>query len=205
MSSASYHSNIPNRPWAAHTGMRAIEKCPDWKCPCCMNRCGDHTAQELAACLCTERARIVWPTCGKPDEAHLDDEYSTCMAKKPVLKKSEPSFVKMPSDLKPFAISNIPKALNNPCESRCQCYIEPENVTHGVFAHHRSAGARLAAPEPLETFAMPTDQGVRLDNHQSASPIEQTRPQHQTPASRVRQQLGFQFVFLIDGQLLSQK
>jgi hypothetical protein len=60
-------------------------------------------------------------------------------------------------------------------------------------------------PEPFETLAMPTDQSVRLDDHQSVSPIEHTRSQHQTPASRGRQQLGFQFAFLLESQLLSQK
>lgn len=36
----------------------AVERVPDWKCPDCMNRCGDHTAEELAACLRIERDKI---------------------------------------------------------------------------------------------------------------------------------------------------
>jgi hypothetical protein len=52
---------------------------------------------------------------------------------------------------------------------------------------------------------MPTDQGVWLHDHQSASSIEHTSPQHQTPASRVRQHLVSPFVFLVESQLLSQK
>lgn len=70
--------------------MRAVEKGRDLKCPYCMNRCGDHTVEELVACLHTERARTVCPTCGKLDEDHLDDEYNECFRTRPVLKKAQP-------------------------------------------------------------------------------------------------------------------
>ena len=73
---------------------RAVERVPDWKCPYCMNRCGDLTAEELAACLRIERDRVVCPTCRKLDEVHLDDEYQKCMRTRPVLKKATVSYLK---------------------------------------------------------------------------------------------------------------
>jgi hypothetical protein len=52
---------------------------------------------------------------------------------------------------------------------------------------------------------MPTDPGVRLDNHPEGFSTRTDETTTRAPASRVRQWLGFQLVFLIEGQLLSQK
>ena len=72
----------------------AVTKVGHWKCPYCMNPCGDHTAEELAACLRIERDRESCPTCGKLDENHLDDEYNACMRDRPELKKAAVSHVR---------------------------------------------------------------------------------------------------------------
>ena len=52
---------------------------------------------------------------------------------------------------------------------------------------------------------MPADQGVRLDDHESTLPITQSRPQHQRQAICIRQRLGFHFMLLVEGKLLSKK
>ena len=72
----------------------AIANWGDWECCYCHNPCGDHTAEELAVCLRIERDRESCPTCGKPDENHLDEEYRECMRTRPVLKKGTVSHIK---------------------------------------------------------------------------------------------------------------
>lgn len=69
----------------------------------------------------------------------------------------------------------------------------------------RSTRPGLPSPEEPEALAMPADQSVRLDDHQSIFPVEHPRPDDESVASRVRQPLRLHFVFLIKGQLLSQK
>src|SRR5215469_14327543 len=72
----------------------AVEKLKDWDCCYCMNPAGEHTAEELAACLKMEREREICPTCGKPDANHLDEEYSQHIGGRPILKKATVSHVK---------------------------------------------------------------------------------------------------------------
>ncbi len=52
---------------------------------------------------------------------------------------------------------------------------------------------------------MPTDQGVRFDNHKSTLPVEQPRPQQESETSHVGQPLRPELVFLVVGKLPSQK
>jgi hypothetical protein len=44
------------------------------------------------------------------------------------------------------------------------------------FRNPRSSQPRLPPPKQLEPLAMPADEGLRLNNHQRRSPVEQLRP-----------------------------
>jgi hypothetical protein len=44
------------------------------------------------------------------------------------------------------------------------------------FRNPRSSQPRLPPPKQLEPLAMPADEGLRLNNHQCRSPVEQLRP-----------------------------
>jgi hypothetical protein len=91
-----YYMRVP----LAHKGddlgyaQYVVEKLKDAKCCYCMNPAGEHTAEELAACLKMERDREICLTCGRPDENHLDKEYSKCIGHRPVLKKATVSHIK---------------------------------------------------------------------------------------------------------------
>jgi hypothetical protein len=45
-----------------------------------------------------------------------------------------------------------------------------------IFRNPRSSQPRLPPPKQLEPLAMPADEGLRLNNHQCRSPVEQLRP-----------------------------
>ena len=52
---------------------------------------------------------------------------------------------------------------------------------------------------------MPTDESLRLDDHQSILPIEQSRPKDERGAGRIRQSSWLGLAFFIEGQLFSEE
>lgn len=69
----------------------------------------------------------------------------------------------------------------------------------------RPARSRLPAPEQLEALAMPADQGLWLNDHQSIFPLEQPRPEHKAQPSSVGQRSRPGFVLSVERKLFSQK
>src|SRR5260370_15873085 len=59
----------------------------------------------------------------------------------------------------------------------------PDDELADVFGQARPANPRFPFPEQLETTAMPSDERLRLDDHQSAPPVEQFRPEDEGETS----------------------
>src|SRR4029077_16309352 len=74
-----------------------------------------------------------------------------------------------------------------------------------IFRNPRSSQPRLPPPKQLEPLAMPADEGLRLNNHQCRSPVEQLRPYNQGEARCVAEPAGPNLVFLVERQLFAQE
>jgi hypothetical protein len=55
----------------------------------------------------------------------------------------------------------------------------PSDELPNLFRERWAAASRLPTPVQLETFAMPTNENTRLDDHERCLPIEQARPKQQ--------------------------
>ena len=79
------------------------------------------------------------------------------------------------------------------------------NRLDGVMGHYAARCPGLPPPEEAESFAVPTDQGVRLHDRERGCPIDQVCEHDEGVPRRLIGTAGFDSALSIERQLLPEK
>ena len=78
-------------------------------------------------------------------------------------------------------------------------------ITVGVPAGYAAGRIGIPAPEKLEAFAMPTDEGFGRHDGQGVSRVEASAEPHEGQAGGIVESARPDFAFLIEGELFAQE